>query len=326
MAVYTEVTPQDLDKLLVDFDLGQQVSLQGIQGGIENTNYFVTLKQKQTQQAYVLTLFEELSEEELPFFVELAHWLNGKGVPVPYGITDRNGIAQKRLLNRPALLQPRFSGRHIPQTELKPVHCAEVGRALAQFHTAGQDFYLSRQAHRGVLWWRTESARIQSLLSPEDAKLLTDEVHNFDLLREQADQLPSGTVHGDLFHDNVLFEGDKLSAILDLYNAASAFLLYDLAIVANDWCSRPDGSIDTERETALLTAYNRIRPFTAMEHEAWPILTRTAAMRFWLSRLIPWLGLDQGMRSGETDMKLKDPDELKRILLARIKTPAALPL
>lgn len=326
MAVYTEVTPQDLNNLLKDFDLGKQTALQGIQGGIENTNYFVTLDKDGIQTECVLTLFEELSADELPFFVELSRWLAEHNVAVPYGISDRNGIAQKRLNDRPALLMPRFSGCHLSRNALKPEHCAEVGRALAQFHNAGRDFYLSRQAHRGVFWWRTESSRIQSLLSAEDATLLQTEVTNFDTLRQHADQLPSGIIHGDLFHDNVLFEGDKLSAILDIYNAATAFLLFDLAIVANDWCSQPDGRIDHSREQALLNAYASVRPFEPNEHEAWPILTRTAAMRFWLSRLIPWLGLEQSTRSSEVEMKLKDPDELKQILLARIDTPATLPL
>ena len=322
MAVYTEVTPQDLDALLKDFELGRQIALQGIQGGIENTNYFVTLECDGQQGEYVLTLFEELSEEELPFFVELSRWLAERNVAVPYGIADRNGIAQKRLNQRPALLQPRFNGGHIQRDQLQPKHCAEVGRALAQFHKAGEDFYLKRQAHRGVFWWRTESSRIQSHLPAEDAKLLCDEVAAFDELRKHASKLPTGIIHGDLFHDNVLFEGDQLSAILDIYNAATAFWLFDLAIVANDWCSQPDGSIDPVREEALLRAYASERPYVEFEHEAWPILTRTAAMRFWLSRLLPALGLEN---NGDSDKKIKDPDELKQILLARIRTPAQLP-
>lgn len=325
MAVYTQVTPDDLDRLLLNFDLGTQVSLEGIQGGIENTNYFVTLKQDLQEQQYVLTLFEELSAEELPFFVELAQWQAERDIPLPYGITDRNGIAQKRISDKPALIQPRFSGRHIGRDQLKPEHCAEVGRALARFHTAGKEFYLTRQAHRGVFWWRSESSRIQSLLPAEDAELLLNEVKLFDELRDCGDKLPSGIIHGDLFHDNVLFDGDKLSAILDIYNAATAFWLFDLAIVANDWCSLPDGQIDPEREQALLDAYNSERPFVDFEYEAWPILTRTAAMRFWLSRLIPALGVEQGMRTGDIETKIKDPDELKQILLARIETPAVLP-
>ncbi|MBY4678687.1 homoserine kinase [Marinobacterium arenosum] len=325
MAVYTTVTRQDLEPLLSNYDLGQASDLQGIEGGIENTNYFLTLEQDGQQQQYVLTLFEELGEEEVPFFIELGQWLAERGVPVPYGIKDRNGIALHQLHKRPTILQPRFTGRHISQAEIRPRHCAAIGCALAQFHLAGEQFFLKRQAHRGLFWWRRESARIASHLSAEDAQLLKAEVEAFDQLREHiGDQLPQGAIHGDLFHDNALFDGDRINAILDIYNAATGYWLYDLAIVANDWCCNPDGSIDPAREQALLSHYGQVRPFCAAEYDAWPVLVRTAAMRFWLSRLLPWLGLEQdGSESG--DKKLKDPDELKRILLARRATPTQLP-
>ncbi|UTW10856.1 homoserine kinase [Marinobacterium rhizophilum] len=325
MAVYTEVTAQDLNRLLADFELGTLVAHKGIEGGIENTNYFVTLKSPAGQeQEFVLTLFEEFTQEEMPFFVELTSWLAERGSPVPAPFKDRDGIALKQLHGRPALLLPRFAGSHVAPEELRPAHCASAGTALAQLHVAGSDFYLHRQAHRGVFWWRRESQQIVSRLSEEDARLLSTEVQNFDTLRAAKLDLPMGVIHGDLFHDNALFNGTDISAILDVYNAATAYLLYDLAIVANDWCARPDGSIDVEREAALLSAYNSVRPFTDDERQAWSQLTRTAAMRFWLSRLIPWLGIEQAGRQG-VEMKLKNPDELKRTLLHRIEQPSQLP-
>ncbi|SEG83708.1 homoserine kinase [Marinobacterium lutimaris] len=324
MAVYTPVTEAQLDKLLADYDLGRCIDLKGIDGGIENTNYFVTLEADGEQTQYVLTLFEEFSYDEMPFFVELGKWLAERGVPVPYAIEDRNGIGLKQLNGRPAFLQPRFHGGHVDQQDLTPAHCASIGTALAKLHLAGKDFFLTRQAHRGVFWWRRESASILPRLSQEDAALLSEEVRLFDELREQhADEMPMGIIHGDLFHDNALFVGENVDAILDIYNAATAYLLFDLAIVANDWCVNPDGSIDTARERALLDAYAAVRPFEAIEKQVWPQLCRTAAMRFWLSRLIPWLGISQASRQGG-EMKLKDPDELKRILLSRIKQPSSL--
>lgn len=324
MAVYTSVSKAELDKLLADYDLGTCVDLKGIDGGIENTNYFVTLEQEGKRSEYVLTLFEEFSYDEMPFFVELGKWLAERNVPVPYAIEDRNGIGLKLLCGRPAFLQPRFKGEHVAQQELTAEHCASIGRALARLHLAGQDFYLTRQAHRGVFWWRRESESIAPRLSAEDAELLQQEVRLFDELRQNAERLPMGITHGDLFHDNALFVGSEVEAILDIYNAATAYWLYDLAIVANDWCVNPDGSIDKVRERALLDAYASVRPFNDAEHAAWPQLCRTAAMRFWLSRLIPWLGITQASRQSDTEMKLKDPDELKRILLARIANPASL--
>lgn len=318
MAVYTHLDKNDLDLFLNDFDLGSLVSFKGIDGGIENTNYFITLKNENEEHEYVLTLFEELSYEELPYFVELCQWLSDKQIDVPFALKDKNGIGLKKLKNRPAAIQPRFYGEHVAQPELTPEHCAAIGKVLGEFHVAADSFYLERQAHRGVFWWRRESELLSPKLTLEDQQLLKEEVNRFDQLREQPGDIKVGTIHGDLFHDNVLFQGTEVSAVLDLYNAATAFLLFDLAIVANDWCCNPDGSIDPLRESALLTAYGKARPFTKDEKSAWPILACTAAMRFWLSRLIPWL-------DEESEQKLKDPEELKSILLYRRQHPSQLP-
>lgn len=324
MAVYTPVTLDDLAPLLASYDLGKAVELKGIDGGIENTNFFLTLESDGQRQEYVLTLFEELGEEDVPFFTELGQWLADRDIPLPYGIKDRNGIALHNLHRKPTIIQPRFTGAHVSQAELTEAHCRAVGKGLAQYHLAGQDFFMQRQAHRGVFWWRRESARIASHLPAEDAAMLKAEVDAFEELRKHGDKLPQGILHGDLFHDNVLFDGTDVNAILDIYNAASGYFLYDLAIAANDWCVNPDGTIDTAREQALLTSYAEVRPFADYEYTAWPILLRTAAMRFWLSRLLPWHGLEQdGSESGEK--KLKDPDELKRILQQRHLTPGELP-
>lgn len=320
MAVYTEVSLQQLNALLEEFDLGQAKALHGIAGGIENTNYFVDTVSAQGERRLVLTLFEELDREEVPFFVELGSWLAQRDIPVSYAIPDRNGIALKQLAGKPAILQPCYPGDHIKREDLTADHCRQIGTFSARFHMAGNDFYMKRQAHRGVFWWRRESGRIASHLSAEDAALLKSEVDAFEHLR-QSNKLPMGIIHGDLFHDNALFHNDQLSAILDIYNAATAYLLYDLAIIANDWCIGSDLRIDPVREQALLTAYAEVRAFTDAERDAWPLLTRTAAMRFWLSRLIPWLEAQQG----ESGKKLKDPDEYRQILLHRIAEPSQLP-
>lgn len=318
MAVYTQLDANDIEQLLADYDLGALQGFKGIDGGIENTNYFVTLNHDGETHEYVLTLFEELSYEELPYFVELCQWLSDRKVPVPFAIKDRNGIGLKKVKNRPAALQPKFAGGHVPQQELTAEQCSSIGSILAQFHVAAQGFYLQRQAHRGVFWWRRESQLLGPKLSADDQKILFEEVEKFDQLREQPGDIPLGTIHGDLFHDNALMDESGVTAVLDLYNAASGYLLYDLAIVANDWCCNSDGSIDPIREKALLQGYGSVRPFTTDEFKAWPVLTCTAAMRFWLSRLIPWL-------DESNTQKLKDPDELKRTLIFRRENPGQLP-
>ncbi len=321
MAVYTQVSDTDLDKLLADFDLGKALALKGIDGGIENTNYFLTTEQNGSQAEYVLTLFEELGRDEVPFFVELGSWLAKRNVPVSYAIEDCNGIALKQISKKPAIIQPRYPGSPLKRELLNANHCAQIGTALAHYHQASNDFYLQRQAHRGVFWWRRESERLAPFIDPESRDLLSEEVARFDELRDTYTNLPKGITHGDLFHDNALFHEDKLTAILDIYNAATAYWLYDLAIVANDWCLNEDLQIDPVREQALIKAYSAIRPFTAEEFEVWPQLTRTAAMRFWLSRLEPWVDAEQGNGSDKT---LKDPDEFKKVLMHRIESPSQL--
>jgi homoserine kinase type II len=326
VAVYTHLETADFIDFIADYDLGEFVCFKGIEGGIENTNYFVTLNHQGAQSDYVLTLFEEFSMQDMPFFVELATWLADRGLPVPYPIKDKNGIALKCIKHKPALLQNRLEGHHLEQSELCVEHCADIGTKLAEFHLGAQHFFLKRNSHRGLYWWRRESLNIRKHLNPEDALLLQDEVQRFDkLLTQYGKQLPLTVIHGDLFHDNVLFDGRKIKAIIDLYNSATAYMLFDLAIVANDWCRDPDNSIDPLKEQALLSAYNMTRAFTEVERLAWPQLTQTAAMRFWLSRLIPAYGVEQAGRNS-SEMVIKDPDEQKAVLLYRRANPSTLPV
>jgi homoserine kinase type II len=326
VAVYTHLDTADFQALMAENDLGDFVSFKGIEGGIENTNYFVTLSQHGVKSEYVLTLFEEFTMEEMPFFVELATWLANKGLPVPHPAKDKNGIALKKVKNKPAMLQNRFNGSHLEQQQLTTEHCSAIGTKLAQMHIAGNDFFLKRTAHRGLYWWRRESLNIAKHLSNDDAQLLQDEVQRFDaLLQNQGKQLPLSVIHGDLFHDNVLFDGDKIDAIIDLYNSATAYMLFDLAIVANDWCRNANDEIDPQMEHALLSAYHATRAFTKEEREVWPQMTQTAAMRFWLSRLIPAYGVEQEGRDS-SEMVIKDPDELKAVLLFRRANPSSLPV
>lgn len=322
MAVYTQVTEQDLVDLLNRYSLGSLKSYQGISGGIENSNFFVSVENQGGQSEYVLTLFEELSYDELHFFVQLGHWFRQRRIPVPYGLTDRTGNTLQQVCGKPALLQPRFAGGHLSKSQISAKQCAAIGAALARFHIAGQAFPHHRQAHRGVYWWRRTSESLYAHLSANDAALLRNEVYAFDQVRERADEIPSGIVHGDLFLDNALFARGELSAILDIYNAASGFFLYDLAIVANDWCTDEQGEVRPELEQALLEAYARVRPFVPIEHQLWPQLTCTAAMRFWLSRLEPWI---EHREKGSGTKVLKDPDEFRTILLHRRATPTKLP-
>lgn len=322
MAVFTPVTIAELEQFLSPFDLGKAVRLEGIAGGVENTNFFVTLVDEQGQHTeYVLTLFEDVREEEMPFFVELTTWLAKAGIPVPAPYQDRNGIALHVLNRRPALILPRFLGQHLQRGELTAEFCAVIGGYLARFHKAGADFFMTRQAHRGVYWWRRESAIRARQLSAADAELMLQTVAAFDQLLEQEKcgelSLPQGVIHGDLFHDNALFHAGEMTAIIDIYNASNTYWLYDLAIVANDWCSAGGGHWHADMLDALLRAYAAERPFTDDERKVWPLMLQTAAMRFWLSRL------EQINPDGSY---MKNPDDFRDILRARVERPDQLPV
>jgi len=309
MSVFTSVSIQQLQAWLQDYPIGEVIDLKGISSGITNTNYFVTT----TQSKYVLTLFEHNTIDELPYFIDLMHHLSEHGVPCPDPITNKAGVSLHMLNGKPAVLISCLNGRDI--TAPNAVHCAEVGRVLAQMHQAGQTFaaQLSGQAHqnpRGAEWRHQTAQKVMAHLSADDQKLLAETLAFQAELDTSA--LPKGIIHADLFRDNVLFDGDKVGGLIDFYYACYDVLAYDLAIVANDWCVQADGQLDTEKVEALLNAYQAVRPFEQAEHTAWNGLLRIAALRFWLSRLY-----DQIYPQAGELTHAKDPDHFKNILKLR---------
>lgn len=304
MSVFTSLTLSEVQKHLQDFAIGEITALQGIAAGITNTNYFVV-----TQQArYVLTIFEKSNLEELPYFVRLMQHLAQHQVPCPMPISDQSGESLRLIKGKPALLVTCLKGK---DTETPSVsQCAEVGRALAQLHQVGQSFEMTSKNQRDAVW-RTETAtQIVQKLSTSDQHLL----HQALTFQAQLDlsELPQGVIHGDLFRDNVLFDGEQLGGFIDFYYACNDVLAYDVAIAVNDWCLFEDGEFDEPRLNAFMQAYNEVRPFNAKEQQAWQGLLCIAALRFWLSRLYDW----HFPQSGELT-HAKDPDYFKRILLRR---------
>ncbi|MDP2153240.1 MAG: homoserine kinase [Methylotenera sp.] len=309
MSVFTSVSIQQLQAWLQDYPIGEVIDLKGISSGITNTNYFVTT----TKSKYVLTLFEHNTIDELPYFIDLMHHLSEHGVPCPDPITNKAGVSLHMLNGKPAVLISCLNGRDI--TAPSAVHCAEVGRVLAQMHQAGQTFAAqsSGQAHqnpRGADWRNQTAQKVMAHLSADDQKLLTETLVFQAKLDTSA--LPKGIIHADLFRDNVLFDGDKVGGLIDFYYACYDVLAYDLAIVANDWCVQADGQLDAEKVEAMLNAYQAVRPFEQAEHDAWNGLLRIAALRFWLSRLY-----DQIYPQAGELTHAKDPDHFKNILKLR---------
>lgn len=309
LAFYTSLTEDDMLALMAKYDLGDLESFQGIAGGVENTNYFVNT----TQGKYVLTLFEEFESAEVPYFLDVVAHFKESGLNVPAALLDKKGERLHTVKGKPAILVDCFVG---DQLEATSVHsCKLMGEKLALLHIAGQSFPEQRESHRGVSWWRTTSQSLLPQLPKDDALLLEQEVADFDAFLSSGVELPMGTVHGDLFYNNTLFEGEHLSAIIDFYNACYSWLSYDLAITVNDWCTDPEtGELQMDKYHALMNAYCEHRPLSEAEKASWKTMLRVAAMRFWLSRLEAWYGaLDDPERLAQQH----DPEVFKRILLAR---------
>ena len=325
MAVYTSLSSAQVSAYIDPFNLGDLVELKGISGGIENTNYFVTTQVKgQPEQGFVLTLFEDLGYEEMPYFVDLTEHLVAHNVTVPAPLRDAQGIALSLLEDKPALLFPRFAGDHLARFEIGVNECAIMGRELAKLHLAGQSFDTQRQSHRGQSWWNELGPRAAQCIAGEEATMLMMAIGQYDAMQRQQPDLPTGVIHGDLFHDNALFNHGQLSATIDLYNASNDYLLFDVAITVNDWCIAADGSIAPHLYNAFLHAYARTRAFTPIEQRYWNAMLVAAAMRFWLSRLETYHSLDNHHRE-EGVTVLKDPDVFRDILSHRMQQIQSLP-
>ena len=311
MSVYTSVSPEQLSAWLEPHPVGRLLDLQGIAAGIENTNYFVTT----TGGRFVLTLFEKLRPEELPFYLGLMAHLSARGIACPRPIPDQDGRLFGELCGKPATLVSRLPGRDIESPDSG--HCASVGSMLARMHLAGADYPQTMPNPRGLLWWRGAALELTAHMPQPEAALLAEEIAYQSQAR--VGDLPRGAIHADLFRDNVLFEGDAIGGVIDFYFACTDALLFDLAITVNDWCIEPDGALDPLRTRALLAAYRRVRLLAPAEVQAWPTMLRAGALRFWVSRLYDL----HCPRPGELTFA-KDPAHFRRVLEARIGAEAGL--
>jgi homoserine kinase type II len=305
MSVFTTVTSEQLQVWLRGYRLGDLQDLRGIASGITNTNYFVTTGAGR----YVLTLFEKNSVDELPYFLDLMAHLAEHGIPCPHPVASLDGSYLGQINGKPAALVSCLRGNSLEHPDL--AQCAEMGTVLARMHLAGQSFPQFMENPRGPHWWNVTAQAVMPFLSEEHGAMLKQELAYQSGFRNL--DLPRGVIHADMFRDNVLFDCGKLTGLIDFYYACNDAWAYDLAITANDWCITADGGLDEARLTALLGAYHEVRPLIAEECQAWPVLLRAAALRFWLSRLYDL----HHPQPGELT-HAKDPEHFRRILTRRI--------
>ena len=317
MAVFTEVSPADAQSLLDTLHLGELVELRGIQGGIENTNYFLTSSQDGVHHEWVLTLFERLTQEQLPFYLDLMHHLAAAGVPVPDPVADPHGRHLLSLCDKPAALVNKLSGSS--QLSPSPVHCSQVGRTLAQMHLVAKEYAGTQPNLRGLAWWQAVVPDVLAHIGGAQAELLTAELAYQTHIHQSSAYaaLPRGPVHADLFRDNVMFDGTTLTGVFDFYFAGVDTWLFDLAVCINDWCADLEsGKLAMDRLEALLKAYESIRPLTSAERELFNPMLRSAAMRFWTSRL--W---DFHLPREASMLQPHDPKRFENVLRERIHAP-----
>ena len=325
MAVFTEVSESSAQELLTQLKLGELVELKGIQGGIENTNYFLT----STDGPYVLTLFERLTHEQLPFYLYLMKHLAQGGIPVPDPVSNQGGDILLTLEGKPAAVVNRLRG----QSELNPTtaHCAAVGTMLARMHLAGRDFNRQQPNLRGLPWWNETVPVVLPFLKPAQAGLIQTELayQNHIAASSTYTALPRGPIHADLFRDNVMFDGSaeapELSGFFDFYFAGVDTWLFDVAVCLNDWCTHhakdkhTDGTHDAAKAQAFIAAYQAVRPFTPAERQLLNPMLRAGALRFWTSRL--W---DFHLPREASMLQPHDPTHFERVLRQRVAHPVTL--
>ncbi len=308
MSVYTNVLPHELNEFLENYSLGQLQQFAGISDGIENTNYFVTTSKSQ----YVLTLFEELALEELPYFLELMAFLAETNIPTAHPVKDNEGSYFRVLNGKPAALVKRLNGVSVDNPNEK--QCRAIGVQMARMHVVGKEFNLSRNPVRDAEWRLMTAERVMPKLTQEDQALLQQELAYHEPIF--LDGLPVSVIHADLFRDNAIFIGDELTGMIDFYDACTGLCIYDLAVTVNDWCMSGDVARDKQNAIALLEAYQTVRPIEQVERDVWLTVLRAAGLRFWISRL-----QDKYFpRDGEMT-HIKDPDVFKRIIEHRIGHP-----
>lgn len=316
MAVFTEVSTKEARELLRRLQLGKLLELRGIEGGIENTNYFVTCEQGE----YVLTLFERLTAEQLPFYLHLMKHLAHAGIPVPDPQADKHGEILHQVCGKPAALATKLRGKS--QLSPQEAHCAAVGTMLARMHLAASGYERQQPNLRGLPWWNETVPVVLPHIGAEPAALLQSELayQNHVAASSAYAALPRGPIHADLFRDNVMFEGEELTGLFDFYFAGVDTFLFDLAVCLNDWCiDLSTGAHAAPRAQAMIDAYQAVRPLTAHERALLPAMLRAGALRFWISRL--W---DFYLPREAAMLKPHDPTHFERVLRQRAAHPVTL--
>jgi homoserine kinase type II len=313
MAVYTDVSFEDLERLLQDYDIGTPLSFKGIAEGVENSNFYL-----QTDRgAFILTLYEKrVNADDLPFYLGLMEHLAGRGIVCPLPVPTRGGARSARLNGRPCAFVTFLTGLSVRRPTV--AHCAAAGAALARLHLAGEGFALTRANALGPPGWAPLVTSTASGADRVEDGLQALIASSFAAVTAAWPELPRGVIHADFFPDNVLFMREEVSGIIDFYFACNDMHAYDLAVMLNSWCFESDGGYNLTKGMALASAYRAVRPLGEAEIAAMPVLMQGAALRFLLTRLHDWINHDAAAL-----VTPKDPREYSKKLRFHLKVARA---
>lgn len=316
MAVYTDVSAEDLAALIERYDIGALTAFKGIAEGVENSNFFLGTDSGQ----FILTIYEKrVSADDLPFFLGLMEHLAKAGVRCPTPVHDREKRVLQKLAGKPAAIVTFLPGLSLQRPQ--PAHCRALGAGLAKLHGAGLNFPLRRPNALSLAGWTKLFTSVGGVADTIAQGMSAKLAHALEALTKAwPNDLPSGVIHADLFPDNVLFLDDKVSGVIDFYFACNDLLAYDLAICMNAWCFEMDGAFNVTKAKALVNGYQSVRPLSPDELSALPVLARGAAIRFFLTRLYDWYNTPD-----TAYVKRKDPMEYWRKLTFHlgVKAPSA---
>ena len=315
MAVFTDLSAEEVARVLKNFALGDFLRLEPIASGIENTNYFL----ETTKGRWVLTVFERLKPEQLPYYLELCEHLKKKGCRVASPVRSLAGNLFEFIKEKPFSIADRLTGENV--ADVNDLECGSMGGLLAQMHLAARDFALEQPNLRGLSWWQETAPKVRPYLSDAQRSMMDSELAYQEKLQTSDEwlSLTSTACHCDLFRNNTLIAGHgtpeaHVAGVFDFYFAGTTPWLYDLAVTVNDWCIDPEtGLLDAERVRALMDAYNRVRPLSQTEKGLWRGALRAAAMRFWMSRLF-----DFYLPRKASLLKPLDPTHFERVLRDRM--------
>ena len=312
MSVYTTLSLQEVQAFAAPYGL-EVIELNPIQGGIQNTNYFIVCADG---SQFVLTLFENMDAQGAGEIIPILECLAEQGLPVPVPL-KYDGQYIQILKDKPAQIAPRMMGKHPMPASLTQAEAIAI--AQAKMHVTLQNFELTRSSVRDHDYWYQVARQIRPTLDMADQTLLNNLLGLYEALTMMYPNRPKGFIHSDLFRDNTLFDGDQLNGILDFYELNRDELLFDIAITLNDFCTEyPDVALNEDKAIAFLNAYETVRPLTVDEKACLELYLAMAAGRFWMMRLqVAQMNAAEG-RTGD-DILQKNPAEMRNMLIERLK-------